>query len=176
MRIGIDIDDTLVNTTDSYKMIMKKYGVSIDLLKKGYNSSEMLNFLYKYHDDVIKNATFKKGAVYYLNKLAIEGNTLIIITARGNTFSNVAKSITNKFIYDNKLPIEKIYYDCHNKSDICKLESIDLMVDDNIDVCASVKKEGIDYLLFDSENNQSSNFKRVKSWEEVYDYVRRNYG
>lgn len=175
MRIGIDIDDTLVNTTDSYKNIMKKYGISLEILKKGHNSTEMIEFLYKHHDEVISGAQLKDEAQYYLNKLFRHGHTLIIITARGNTFSDFAKKITKEFIMNNKLPIEKIYYDSHNKLDICKLENINLMIDDNPDVCKRVSDSNIDYLLFDSEKNRFSDLKRVKSWEEIYNYVRRNY-
>lgn len=173
MRIGIDIDDTVVNTTDSFFSVMKKYDIDEELYYKEFNNPERLEFLYKYHDEIILNTKLKDNVVEVLNELNSLGHKIYVITARNHEFGKYSISNIFDLIEKYKLPIEEVYYDKPKKYDVCKELNIDLMIDDSEYVCEYLKNNNINYLMFDSLSNKNSNLKRVHNWNEVLEYIKK---
>ncbi len=165
MRIGIDIDDTLTDTKASIDKVIKKYNIN---MKKRYNNKftmEDINFIFgNYCDEIFSDAKIKKGAKEAISKLKNDGHELFIITARDNNYSNNTKKFTYNFIEENKLDITEIYFGQYKKSDLAKKLKINLMIDDNKNVCENMKKENIETILFGD---------KIKTWEEVLKYIER---
>lgn len=173
MRIGIDVDDTIVKTTESMFSVMKKYNINEEVYYKEFNHPVKLDFLHKYHDEIILYAELKDGVVDVLKELNLMGHTLVIITARNSMFGKYAVSNVYDIIEKYNLPIEKVYYNEQEKYDVCLSKKIDLMIDDNSTVCSSLYKNNIDYLMMDSLFNKDIDLKRVYDWNEILDYVKK---
>ena len=167
MKIAIDFDDTIVDTTKKVKEYLKKYN-----LEEFANFEEKRNFYIKHIDDITKNLELKPNAKKVLNELS-KCNELYIITARSSYYSNNLKKLTRDFVKFNQLPIKKIYFDCfeEDKAKICKKIGIDLFIDDSINNCLAVEKYGIKVLLF---NNYYDGLKSIDNWLNLLNYIKEN--
>ena len=62
-------------------------------------------------------------------------------------------------------------YDMHAKSLECLKNDIDIMIDDSVRICSDLITSGITTILMDTPYNRKINIKRVKNWEEFYEFV-----
>ena len=83
MTIGIDIDDTLVSTSESFDELVKKYNLDFQKKFKDTWTEEEKKFIFdNYLKETLMSAKLKENAkevISYLNNL---GYKLVIITAR----------------------------------------------------------------------------------------------
>ena len=165
MRIAIDFDDTIVDTTKKVREYLNRYN-----LEEFEDIEEKTKFYIKHIDDITKDLELKPYAKEVLNELS-KNNELYIITARSDYYSKNVKPLTKEFIKNNNLPIKDIYFDCfeEGKAIMCDKLNIDLFIDDYINNCLEVKNRGIKVLLFNSEYEGLDN---VNSWLDVLKYVR----
>lgn len=163
MRIGIDIDDTLVGTSESFDKVIKKYNINFSKRYKDKWTEEEWHFICNnYLEEYLIGAVLKEDAKEVVNHLASMGYELIIITARSNKYCKVLEQKTLEFIKKENLNIDKVYFKQTKKSDLAKELKLDLMIDDNIDVYNNMKSEGIDCILFGD---------KIKTWKEVLEYI-----
>ncbi len=165
MRIAIDFDDTIVDTTKKVREYLNRYN-----LEEFEDIEEKTKFYIKHIDDITKDLELKPYAKEVLNELS-KNNELYIITARSDYYSKNVKLLTKEFIKNNNLPIKDIYFDCfeEGKAIMCDKLNIDLFIDDYINNCLEVKNRGIKVLLFNSEYEGLDN---VNSWLDVLKYVK----
>ena len=166
MRIAIDFDDTIVDTTKKVKEYLAKYNLT------GFNDfEEKRQFYIKHIDNISKELQLKPYVKEVLNELS-KNNELYIITARSDYYSKNVKPLTKEFIKNNNLPVKEIYFDCfeEGKAIMCDKLNIDLFIDDKINNCLEVKKIGIDVLLF---NNKYENLNSVDNWLDILKYVKK---
>ena len=158
MRIGIDFDDTIVNTKEIVRKFMDRYNV-----ENFKDEEEKTVFYKKYIEEITKQLTLKLGVVESLNRLKRD-NELFLITARGTYYSSNLPKLTLEYIKKNKIPVEEIYFDCIIKVDKCLELGIDLFIDDLVSNCLPVREFGIRTLLFD---NEYEGLETVRNWQEV---------
>ena len=165
MRIAIDFDDTIVDTTKKVREYLNRYN-----LEEFEDIEEKTKFYIKHIDDITKDLELKPYAKEVLNELS-KNNELYIITARSDYYSKNVKLLTKEFIKNNNLPIKDIYFDCfeEGKAIMCDKLNIDLFIDDYINNCLEVKNRGIKVLLF---NNEYEGLDNVNSWLDVLKYVK----
>ena len=165
MRIAIDFDDTIVDTTKKVREYLNRYN-----LEEFEDIEEKTKFYIKHIDDITKDLELKPNVKDVLNELS-KNNELYIITARSDYYSKNVKPLTKEFIKNNNLPIKDIYFDCfeEGKAIMCDKLNIDLFIDDHINNCLEVKNRGIKVLLFNSEYEGLDN---VNSWLDVLKYVK----
>lgn len=181
MRIGIDIDDTITNSTHFIDLYAKKYDNSVKILKDRYLLTERYHwskekcddFWCKYVDSIMNNVTVKENAVYYINKLYDEGNSIYIITARSNDYSLNVKEITKKFIKDIGLKYTEIIFDSTKKEIDCIEKDIDVMIDDSPFHAYDFMGANVPFLLMRNDYNRSMDCPKVSSWKEVYEILTR---
>lgn len=167
MKIGIDIDDTLVSTSQSFDEVIKKHGVNFNKKFKDDWNKEEKEFIFKnYLNETLINAKIKENAKEVLNELNQQGHEIIVITARTEKNCNGIEENTKKLMEDNNIKISKYYFAQYKKSDIAKQIKLDLMVDDSLNVYQNMKKEEIDCILFDEETN----------WKNVLEYINKKEG
>lgn len=165
MRIAIDFDDTIVDTTKKVREYLNRYN-----LEEFEDIEEKTKFYIKHIDDITKDLELKPYAKEVLNELS-KNNELYIVTARSDYYSKNVKLLTKEFIKNNNLPIKDIYFDCfeEGKAIMCDKLNIDLFIDDYINNCLEVKNRGIKVLLFNSKYEGLDN---VNSWLDVLKYVK----
>lgn len=185
MRIGIDIDDTLIDSCEiveeyAYKH-SKEYGDgsvilnNIDKILRGnFTEKEMTDFFNDYACEMGSKQKVKKNAKEIIDRLKDEENSIYIITARSDRFYKDVNKYVKEFLDENNIKYDKIITSCFYKVDVCKNEKIDIMFDDAIDICESLCNNGIDAVVFNSKLNISKDTKckRVNSWDEVYNYIK----
>lgn len=188
MRIGIDLDGVIFDSEKLYRIYSELYDIQ-DLKRNSlidnkqvkfekrysWNQDETNGFVKKYHRKITETANFMPGAKEIIPLLKEEGNTLIIITARGKVNKDLVP-ITMQRLKENNLDIfEKYYWGTENKEEICKQEKIDLMIDDSNINCEKLVRDHIhtiylkDAPSFDIEENEY--LKVLYNWGEIYRYI-----
>ena len=164
MKIGIDIDDTLVSSSEAFDEVIKKYNDNFKKKFKDRWSEEEKNFIFKnYLKETLMRAKIKDNAKETLDCLHNLGHELIIITARGNKHCEGIEKFTIDFIKKENLKISELYFNEYKKSDLAKRLNIDLMIDDSTYVYNNMKQENIDCILFGD---------KIKTWKEVLEYIK----
>ena len=164
MRIGIDIDDTLVSTSESFDEVIKKYQINFDKSWKDEWTREERDLIFnKYLEEILLEAKFKENSIKVINHLHDLGHELIVITARSNNYCKTIKEKTLDILQREGLKISKVYFEQNKKSDLAKNLNIDLMIDDSLYVYDNMKKDGINCILFGD---------KIKTWNEVLKYIK----
>lgn len=164
MKIGIDIDDTLVSTNESFNEVRKKYNINFSKSWKDEWTKEEVQFIFNnYLEEILLGAKFKENSIEVINYLHDLGHELIVITARSNNYCKTIKQKTLEILQSKGLKIEEIYFEQNKKSDLAKKLNINLMIDDSRYVYNNMKNDGIDCILFGD---------KIKTWEEVLEYIR----
>ena len=149
MRIGIDIDDTLVSTTKVLKKLWKKY--SSDKFPNNIedlNDSNIARFWSIYRSDITYNNSFKFNAIKVVNKLKQQGNVICIITRRSRERNINLEDNLKKWFNNNNLLFDEIYTDASNKGKLCKDKNIDLLVDDLYENYSLLSEEQKEFLFW----------------------------
>lgn len=182
MNIGIDIDDTITETSEFLMPYVAKYfSIDINYLKeknlcynnlpKEYKKREV-EFGKSTFEKVLLDVKLKQNAKETIDKLREEGNRIIIITARDKTIYDDPFGFTSKQL--GKLGIKYDKLVCSfNKRQVCIDEKIDFFIDDSIENLNKVEGSVDKVLLFNSKINigEDNHFTRVNSWEEIYKCV-----
>jgi len=178
MRIGIDIDGVL---NSQYNFCIE-YGTKF-CNELGNYKLENLNvidttdmFLW----ELVINLPANTFASEVIKKLKDEGNEIYIITARKNNdewFSETLKKdvekITKKWLKDNDIYYDKIFFDVKNKGLLCKENNIDFMIEDDPKNLRTLIGN-TEAIVFDYPYNRNREFEsliRVYSWYDIYDKI-----
>ena len=184
MRIGIDIDDTISNTASYlieeafvYDRLYKKKGVKDNT---AYDFCDIFNWTrndkydyYRYiYDNNIHNMPIKPHAREIINKLKKEGHKIYIITRRDSDIYKDPYKESKNWLKKNKVKFDKLIVKAKDKGLACKKLNVDIFIDDLPSNCKRVEEENIKVLMFDTPyNKEEKNYKRVVSWEEIYNIV-----
>ena len=189
MKIGIDLDGVVFDSEKEFRVYSELYDM-IDLKQNSktdnrelkfqdrfqWTGKETEDFLKKYHKQIIEESNFMPGVKRVLKLLKEEGNSLILITARGGINKDMIK-ITEKRLKENGMDIfDKYYWAIENKEEVCKKENIDIMIDDFCKNCESIANSKIktiylkDAPSYDLEENKY--IKVLYNWGEIYRYIK----
>lgn len=192
MNIGIDIDDTISNTFETFLPYMKKF-VEQDLNRKldlnlssrtdyyniiekyGISEEEARAFWVNYFVSIIENVVPKESAVEVINKIKEKGHKIFLITARFDDGIVDVRAITEKWLEANNIMYDKLIINSHNKLEIAKQENISLFIDDSIRNCEMLSSGNIKTYMFSTENNsyyENEKIERVTSWNEFYENIK----
>lgn len=163
MLIGIDIDDTLVSSSESFDEVIKKYNVDFKKKFKDDWTDEEKKFIFSnYLEETLVNAKIKEGAKEVLEYLNNQGHKIVVITARNNDHCKNIEEFTIELMKKEKIPIYEFYFGQFKKSDLAKKINLDLMIDDSEYVYKNMKEDNIECILFGD---------KVKNWKEVLKYI-----
>ena len=188
MKIGIDLDGVVFNT----EMLWSTYAELYDCIELNRNSvitkeeprfqerydwsdKDKEAFLDKYAD--ITEFDMMPGAKQVINMLKEEGHELVVITARG-AISNQKEgaSIAAQKLETEGIKFDKYYWKQKEKIDICQMEKIDVMIDDNYHICEAIRDAGIPVIYFNSLSRkhieEKDGLKEVSNWGEVYRVIK----
>ena len=196
MVIGIDIDDTLTNTSELLLAYAQKYDYEVlkrrlpldknkaytiingGSLEAGMNWSakQASDFKDLYHSLVLENAPMKPFAKEVIDKLREEGNQIIFVTARNNKGDRISNSyqISKKLLDKNNIKYHKLITECSDKLSVCLENKIDLFIDDKIETCLELNSGKINTFLMNTPFNNpldEKNIVRVFSWIDLYHKV-----
>ena len=188
VNIGIDIDDTLTDIRDKLREsaleYAKKLGKSINLeyiedknngnvyqQKYGFTYEELKYFLKNIQEEITKEAKPRKYVVEIIKKLRTEGHKIYIITARDDEFHDDPYLLSKNWLDKNNIKYDKLIVNAREKGTVCKNENIDLFIDDQLNNCLDVVKEGIKVIRISNENCNNNNIVDLNNWTKIYEYI-----
>lgn len=192
MNIGIDIDDTICNTYETFLPYFKTY-MEDELGKKfefdlsdttdyykltkrfGISEEEDYKFWEKYFPKIVDEVIPKLNAVKIINTLKEEGNNIFLITARYAVEGFDIRELTIKWLEKNNILFDKLIINSHNKLEIAEEEKIDVFFDDSIRNCRMLLEGNIKTYMYTTEYNkfyQNEKLIRVYSWDEFYEKMK----
>lgn len=193
MNIGIDIDDTIANSTEEWikyaleyekkhPEIIKEYNKKFEKLTTHkwleeffkWNEKDKINFFREYTEKAFKILEIKQNADIVINRLYEQGDNIYIVTARHDMDDSTdVIGITKEWLLKNNIKYTKIFFNENTKLDICKKEKIDIFIDDSYTICKELSKNKIPVLLMKSKYNniEDSKIPKVENWDEIYDRI-----
>lgn len=197
MRIGIDIDDTLLNIVNSMLKYADKYDIevlgrkgsngNIGLIKNRYylkslynwTDEEKFNFFEMYYKNVLEECTLKENADKVCQKFKEDGNEIYFISARlGNVKDCNTEQITKNTFEKNNIPYTKLIINAKDKITISKELNIDLFIEDSYETCSQLAEIGINSILITTPLNDkidTGNIPRANNWDEIYEQYKKYY-
>ena len=182
MRIGIDLDDTLI---DSYPLILKNlekfYPIRMEeCMQKGMQYRDFYDMDHNYFDYIksflereMPNVQVKEHAIEVLNQWIKEDNQIIIITARNKKEYQNPQDTTEKLLRLKGIPYHELYTEVADKGSKCEELKIDLFIDDSINNCKKALSHGVRAMVFNTLfNKQDTNLKRLQNWLDAYQEVK----
>ncbi len=186
MKIGIDVDNTIIDTLPVLKKYCREYNEKVikrnlKMNEEGFavanlyewTQEEKTDFLIKYIDEVREQAPIKKNAQEIIQKLKQEGNTIYIITARKQIGDRSPYEATQKFLKKNDFQYDELVVQ-KDKKQFCIDNNIDVLIDDEPQNIESVSKF-IPVIVFEAIHNKKINGKniiKVNTWDEVYNIIK----
>lgn len=188
MRIGIDIDNVISNFNE---MLLETYLIHDKELRNtgiinpnakyirtgmfDWSNEEELSFYKDNIEGIAKKLKAKEKAKEYIDRLHNDGHLIYIITGRDNGEYSEPYNMTKKWLDENNIYYDNLIltdaYVIHAKSLECLKNDIDIMIDDSVRICSDLITSGITTILMDTPYNRKINIKRVKNWEEFYEFV-----
>lgn len=179
MNIGLDIDDTMTNTSELKIEYFRKYfkiddmNKLIDMLNPKKIDGELSDFFEDNLLEMTRTYTLKENVKEVIDRLRSKGHKIFIITARGCRIDGGIVEETKKYLDNNGIVVDKVILKLREKTDACIENKIDIMVDDSISILEELKKNNIKTVLFNSivNNNIDTDIDRVNNWIEVENYI-----
>ena len=186
MKIGIDLDGVVIDSVRLFNVYEEIYDIDVlngnNLINKQqvdfqdkYNWTEKQKkvFIEKYFLKVAKENKLMPGFKEVYNRLKKEGHEFIVITARGNPVKEL-KDESLKLFKENNIEFDKYYWGVTDKSEICKKENIELMIEDNYNWIKKLVEDKLKILYFRDVNmtkvKESEYLTEVNNWGDIYRY------
>ena len=190
MRIGIDIDNVISNFNEellneylNYDKQLRNTGIinkNAEYIRRGmfdWTEDEEISFYRNNIERIAKSLKVKDGAKEYINKLIADGHIVYIITGRDNGEYSEPYNMTKKWLDENFIKYHNLILtnayknDKHGKTEKCKDNNIDVMIDDSVHICKDCIDNNITTLLMDTPYNRKVDMPRVHNWVEIYEYI-----
>ena len=178
MKIGLDLDDTIINTEEKLKYYWKEYYKNHP--NKDYSEELPYNinlFGYKYIEDFwniyredLFYADVKKDAAKIINRLQKEGHYIGLITSRPKEKYNNLVIRLEKFLKDNNIYLDEINTNIIYKDQFIIDNNYDILIDDNIVNIQNSINKGKKGILFKKTNNNS--LRHTTNWKYLYKIIK----
>lgn len=186
MKIGIDIDDTLAQTTNYLmplairfdKDVLHKNGI-IDSTKDlprcfDWNNDELCLFFETVFENEVLNIPPMDKAKKVIKKLREDGNHIVIISSRNTIQLSNPYDITQKWLSINEIEFDKLVVNAKYKGPVVEEEKVDLLIDDSVGQCTFIADNNkIPVILYAKNTNQIGyqGITRLDNWEQIYNYI-----
>mgnify|MGYP002091299224 CR=1 FL=1 len=136
MKIGIDIDDVITNTSEKIEEYVVKdinrqklQEHMKEIMKGNPSEPEVISFCMENYLRVFEKVKPKDNASKVIQNLLDKGNEIYLITARGENleFFRGSEKVTKKFLEDNNIKYTKIIFNAVNKAQLCVDNQIDII-------------------------------------------------
>ena len=185
MRIGIDLDDTVSKTNDYLVKLAYEYDKKF-VKGKGFKDKNAYSFMDMFYWTVVDVDNFMEyfrngksfleievmeNAVESINELKNRGHEIIFITRREDKLRT--KSKTKKWLKNNGIKYDKIFFHIKHKGELCEELGVDLFIDNDETNIYEAEAHNIEAILFDSIYNKDvADLKRMTNWNEIFDFIK----
>lgn len=168
MIIGIDIDDTITETTKNIQHYLKEFAPNY----QNYHDLEINKyeeFMRKYIDIIMKTDPIKDGVKDFFDYCNSKNYKIIIITARSNTYTKNTLKITEDYLKKYQLKYDKIIIEQEEKGKMAFQNHVDLFIDDKEKVLDGIDSYGIKCIRF---TNLESKYPTFYDWKDILNYIK----
>lgn len=169
MVIGIDIDDTITETTKNIKKYLAEFAPGYldyhDLPLKRYEE-----FMRRYVDIIMETDSLRSGVKEFFDYCYSKKYKIIIITARNKRYTNHSFEITEEYLKKNDLKYDKIIFEQTEKGSAAFLNHVELFIDDREEVLDGIHSYGIECIRF---TNSKSKYLTFYDWKEVLKFLKK---
>ena len=188
MRIGLDIDNVI---SDFDKGLLEAF-INEDKNKRNtgiinenahitkgmfdWTNEEIKVFFLTKMEELAKCLTLRDDAKYYMDKMLKDGHELYLITHRSNTEYSDPYNLTCEWLEKNDIHYTKLILSkTPDKSDECKENKVDIMIDDRVSQCKRMIANGINCLAMATRYNGDDlqDIDHVNTWKELYEYIKK---
>ena len=187
MNIGIDIDDTITNSSKVFVKYAKiynkkhqiKYKINNSVLDKekafGWTEINQKEFASQYLNLILTKAKPNKRSSKVIKKLRQRNCKIYLITARSDSEIENMYEFTKKWLDKNKIEFDKLIINCNDKLSECIANNIDIFIDDNYFNCKNIYlNKKIPVLMYETNYNKNYdeiNFYKVKNWKKIFEII-----
>lgn len=183
MKIGIDIDGVVLD----YERMMRFYAEYYDVLIHGngkidddfdylhnyeWNTYSKEEFINNYFILGTKQCSLVPGSKEIIDVLKKLGNEILFITARGS-INKETKEVVKNVLEQFSIYYDQIYFETTDKVRLCKELGVDVMIDDNPNICNALKNASIKTIYFKDSDRQLQNNEflyTMSNWGEILRY------
>ena len=187
MRIAVDIDDTL-NIVDrvgragayiaSRKLPFKLVDENTNFLVKTYDwqMDDVLKFIREGGITAFTDAEARVGAKEALSAFRAEGHEIVILTSRTKEWFVNPEKVSKDWLEKRRIPYDDIVPEIFEKGAYCLEHGIDVLIEDNVDVCLKAQELGIYAVLAVGKHNVARAHEITyggANWKQLYAQVER---
>ena len=184
MKIGIDIDDVITETSVALLKAIEEHGEGIDfnnpltskkeILRGKAATPEVKTFFREYGTEACSGLDLKEGADIVIRALKESGIEIHLITARDESLMQGITEATIKYLSEKEIPYDQLHIGIHNKKELCEKLGVTCLIDDSIDTCKSLLGSNIRPMLFTTPINEEFDaigIQRVANWGELKEVI-----
>lgn len=168
MIIGIDIDDTITETTKNANKYARIFDPNLNDDYHTFSKEKYEEFRHLYQREISRTNPLKEGvkeAFEYFDKHNIK---VIIITTRDKYYANDIDEISINHLKNNGLKFSK-FINTTTKGIEAYKNKVDLFIDDKEKNLDDVKSYGIECIRFSTKND--SKYKTFSDWSDIIKYI-----
>jgi len=168
VTIGIDIDDTLVQTNKKALEIIEREGYeSVDYYEKLPNLSEFIN---KHFVEIVQTSLLFEGSKEVIQTLKDMGFRIVLISSRAfQEGADTEEDIIN-YLNNNDIKYDKVILKRPNKVDACLEEHVEYFIDDKEKTLDTLNEFGINCIKMQSIDKSPSKYISVNNWNEILNF------
>jgi uncharacterized HAD superfamily protein len=192
MNIGIDIDGVLTDLERFAFNYGCKYNVEEGIKtninpekyweeeKFNWNSEQEEKFWNRYLEGYIRESKVREFAGEIIKNLHKEGHKIYIITARNESglpqeSYGKMQEMTKQWLNQNEIEYDEIIFaNDSEKLNQCKINNIDLMIEDSPNNILNISQE-IPVIKYDSQYNKNAEGKNIITaygWYQIYEIIK----
>ena len=187
MNIGIDIDDTLTNSSEIFvkyaRIYNKKHNItykidtsSLDQRKAfGWSIDNKKEFASQYLKQILKETTPNDDVVEVIKIIKKLGCNIFLITARKDSEISGMYDFTKQWLIDNNIEFDKLIINSDDKLKVCINNNIKLFIDDDYFTCKKIfDYNKIMVLLYETSYNKMFNclnMVKVQNWNQILEII-----
>jgi uncharacterized HAD superfamily protein len=171
MRIGIDLDGTIVDTYRYWLQVLAQTHLAgrfqaADLLDH-HSDPDLYRYVEEHAAQMFGHPPAMPGALEVLARLQEQGHDLWFISARNEGL----RPVTEAWLARHKLPVERLHLLAGgDKATVCLDHAITVMFEDSPSYSPILAAHGVTVWLLDTEYNrhvQAHGIRRFHHWGEV---------
>lgn len=190
MKIAIDIDDTLtkVDRVSYAQQYINEHNLNCALLDPtahalvdvfDWSYDDVYAFILDGGVRVFTNAPAREGASEVLKGWRAAGHDITILTARTTEWFVDPVRLSTAQLEERNIPYDRIVADVWEKGKYCIENGIEILIEDNFEICRVAQALGVKAIMFlDSHNLEHKDeiAFTASAWSEVAQIVERILG
>ena len=181
MKIAIDIDDTLtkVDRVTPSQQYITQNGLPFQLVNPDahairdifdWTQEDVMRFIWSGGGQIFTNAPARQGAKEVIEGLRKAGHHVTILTARSGDWFSDPITLSREQLERNQIPYDELVVDVYEKGKYCVEHEIEVLIEDNFEICKLAQELGVKAVMFLDKHNLSHKDEinyTVSNWEQV---------